>query len=228
MCFHSVTVVSDDGRAGARDRCGLRRIKENYTLADLLECNFIQACSPMYRKGLFREHPVWVYLTPVMDWANHILHAQYGDIGYIDEPMGVYRQHAGGMYSAKDKPAKLRIVVDMLRHFLCVLPREHWAGIRRSLCLSYCRLAWEYCDCERHEEARRCMRECIHEISPSLSLPVRELLATMLRAYAPGLHRGCKRIVKGANRSRAKLTGTTGTSRSRSHGVRKEVEEIGL
>jgi glycosyltransferase involved in cell wall biosynthesis len=225
MCFHSVTAVWDDGR---EEPLVMRpsRIKEVYTLSDLLECNLIQACSPMYRKGLFGEHPMWVYLTPVMDWAHHVLHALHGRIGYIDEPMGVYRQHAGGMYAGQPTTDKLRIAVDMLRHFLCVLPREYWGAIRRSLCLSYCRLAWEYCDRGRHDEARRCMRECVREISPGLPLPIRESLSAVLRAHLPGLHRRCKEILKGANRSAARLAPTPCTRSGRSSAVGNGVEEI--
>ncbi len=199
MCFHGVTMVWDDG---SREPSVFRprKIQDTYTLADLLEYNFIGACSVMYRKGLFAEHPAWFFLTPVGDWAQHVLHAQYGKIGYIDEPMGVYRQHDGGAFSTKDKAHKLRVAVEMLRHFLCVVPREYRRIANRSLCLSYCKLAWEYCDLGRFDEARRCMKECMRETRPALSVPIRELLSTAFRARVPRLHRGCKRILEGAAR----------------------------
>ena len=194
MCFHSVTMAWDDGSqepAVFRPR----KVQDTYTLADLLEYNFIGACSTMYRKGLFDKHPAWFFLTPVGDWAQHVLHAQYGNIAYIDEPMGVYRQHSGGAFSTKDKVQKMRVAVEMLRHFLCVIPREYRGVANRSLCLSYCKLAWEYCDLGQYDEARRCMKECLREIRPGLSVPVWELLSTLVRARAPGLHRSCKRIL---------------------------------
>jgi len=195
MCFHSVRMVWDDG---CREPVVMRppRIKEVYTLADLLECNLVQACSPMYRRGLFREHPAWVYLTPVMDWAHHVLHARYGAIGYIDEPMGVYRQHEGGMFSMRDTAYKLRIAVDTLRRLLRIVPPGHRRAARRSLCRSYCRLAREYCDRGRHEEARRCTSECLREMGLRATPGIRELLGVAVRAYAPGFHQGCKRILK--------------------------------
>ncbi|MGE5294773.1 MAG: glycosyltransferase [Solirubrobacterales bacterium] len=226
MCFHSVTVVWDDGR---QKPAVMRppKIKEVYALADLLECNVIQACSPMYRKGLFREHPAWVYLTPVMDWAHHVLHAQYGDIGYIDEPMGVYRQHAGGVYSAKDEATKLRIAVDTLRRLRCVVPREHRARVRHSLGLSYCRLAREYCDRGRYDEARQCVKECVGEISVGRSLPVRDLLATTLRAYVPGVHRRCKQALHRMDRHGIRLARIDAAYCGRSDGPRNETEEVG-
>lgn len=196
MCFHSVTMVWHDG-SQEPTVFRPRKIQDTYTLADLLEYNFIGACSPMYRRGLFNEHPSWFFLPPVGDWAQHVLHAQYGNIAYIDEPMGVYRQHSGGVYSAKDKVYKLRVAVETLRHFLCVVPREHRGIANRSLCLSYCKLAREYCDRGQHDEAWRCVKECIREIRPGLSVPAGELLSTLLRVRAPGLHRRCKQILMG-------------------------------
>jgi hypothetical protein len=175
------------------------KIQSTYGLADLLECNFIAACTVMYRKGLFAEHPVWLFLTPVMDWAHHVLHARYGKIGYIDEPMGVYRQHAGGVYSGKDETGRLRVAIEMLRHFLCVVDREHRRVVNHSLCLHYCRLAWEYCDREQYDEARQCMKECLREVRPGLHLPTAKLLSTLSRVHAPGFHHGCKRILKRKN-----------------------------
>lgn len=196
MCFHSVTIVWDDG-SRRPEVFRPKTIRDTYTLADLLEYNFIGACSPMYRRGLFAEYPPWLFLTPVGDWAIHVLNAQYGDIGYIDEPMGVYRQHDRAMHSTKDPAEKVRIAVEMFRHFLCVIPREHWGAANRSLCRSYCRLAREYCNRGRYDQARRCMKECLGEIRPALSLPVRDLLNMAVQVSAPGLHRRCRRILKG-------------------------------
>lgn len=196
MCFHSVTAVWDDGR---EKPLVLRppRIKEVYTLSDLLECNLIQACSPMYRKGLFREHPVWVYLTPVMDWAHHILHAQHGDIGYLDEPMGVYRQHAGGMYAELPATHKLRIAIECLRRFRCVCGQEHHAGIAGSLSLHYLELARRRLAERDLPAARICVHSSVIESLVGrmwLGLPLARVLA---HAYLPGVYGLVRRLRRG-------------------------------
>ena len=67
---------------------------------------------------------------------------------------------------------------------------------------AYCRLAWEYCDRGRYDKARQCVSECIRDVRPGLSTPVRRLMAATLRAHAPGLHRRCKRILKRAGHLR--------------------------
>lgn len=193
MCFHSVTAVWDDGREPS---AVMRppRIKEVYTLSDLLECNLIQACSPMYRKGLFREHPVWVYLTPVMDWAHHILHALHGGIGYIDEPMGVYRQHRGGAYSMKDETEKLGIAVECLRRFRCVLGGRCRRAVSDSLSAHCLQLARRHLIEGDLSAARACARWGLLEGVSRTGWPGVSPLKTVAAAYLPGLHRWARRL----------------------------------
>jgi glycosyltransferase involved in cell wall biosynthesis len=197
MCFHSVNMVWSDG---SREPILYRppRIKETYTLRDLAETNFIASCSPMYRRGVFGVHPEWYYIMPVGDWCEHVLHAQHGDIGYIDEPMGVYRQHGGGVYSMKPAAQRLRVAVEVLRRFRMLMPRAYRSAFNASLCKSYCVLTHQYCDEGRLAEARRCLVECLHEVRPSLQIPLRTLLNAAVRSYTPGLHKLCKQLCKTA------------------------------
>lgn len=187
LCFHSVTAVWEDGR---QESVVMRppRIKEIYTLADLLECNPIQACSPMYRKGLFAEHPVWVYLTPVMDWAHHVLHARHGDVGYIDEPMGVYRQHGGGVYSDLSATRKLRIAIECLRRFRCVFDERYHPLIAGSLSLHYMELVRRHLAEEDVAAARTCVTRAIVESVSGARWLGFPLLRVLVWAYAPGVY----------------------------------------
>jgi glycosyltransferase involved in cell wall biosynthesis len=194
ICFHSVRMVWEDG---SHEPLIYRpsSIRETYTLRDLLDANFIGSCSTVYRRGVFGDYPGWFYLMPVGDWCHHILHAQHGDIGYIDEPMAVYRQHSAGIYSMKPAVYRLRIAVEMLRRFRCVLPRECLDPINTSLGKAYCALVHQYCDEARRGEARQCLRECFHELRLGRHLPVAKLLKAAARVYTPGLHRLCKQVI---------------------------------
>jgi glycosyltransferase involved in cell wall biosynthesis len=69
------------------------------TLAELAGGNFMQTCSVMFRAGLYGELPDWYLRMPTFDWPLHVLNAEHGDIGYIDEVMGAYRVHAAGFWS---------------------------------------------------------------------------------------------------------------------------------
>jgi glycosyltransferase involved in cell wall biosynthesis len=82
--------------------------KEISTLEDLWMENFIATCSTMFRRGLIGEIPKWYrdFLPMITDWPLHILNAEHGTIGYIDEVMGVYRYHPGGLYSPLSETQK--------------------------------------------------------------------------------------------------------------------------
>jgi len=193
ICFHSVAMRWDDG---SREPllCRPSKISEFYTLDDLLECNFIGTCSPVYRKGMFVTFPAWHFVMPVGDWSSSVLHALHGRIGYIDEPMGVYRQHSGGIYSAGDRPRKLRVAIETLRRFQCVLPPEHQRVINQALCRHYCKLAHLLCDEGKRADARQCVSECLRDVRLYMRFPKRDLLNAVLRVFAPGLHGRLKRV----------------------------------
>ena len=198
LCFHSVTMVWEDG---SRDDTVFRprEIKDSYTLEDLLQYNFIGACSPMYRKGVLGEFPGWHFIMPVGDWSLHVLHAQHGRIGYIDEPMGLYRQHGGGVYSGIEMTARLRLAIEMLRRYRCSLGTDYQAVIDRSLRSHYDRLARQYCDEGHLAEARRCVRECFREVGPRLHGSLLDVLKLVFLVSTPRLHKWFRRMAVGPN-----------------------------
>lgn len=104
VCFHSVRVTWDDGRAPDYIYPSKKFLKGRTTfkLSDLLNDNFIQTNSVMYRwrlecKDLFPDG-----ILPC-DWYLHMLHAQVGKIGFIPDIMGVYRRNAGGIWTNTNK-----------------------------------------------------------------------------------------------------------------------------
>jgi glycosyltransferase involved in cell wall biosynthesis len=104
ICFHGVQALYQDGRQ--------KPISPNHpeisTLEDILKGNFIAKSSVMFRNGLFGDFPDWYYTMPMGDWPLHILNAQHGDIGYINQVMAVYRIHSGSIRSLKDIEYKLQ------------------------------------------------------------------------------------------------------------------------
>jgi len=99
LCFHNARIFHEaDNRAG-REWTPPGQ-KEFSTLEDIWMGNFVATCSTMFRRGLIGEIPEWYNdFFPITDWPLHILNAEHGNIGYIDEVMGVYRYHPGGLYS---------------------------------------------------------------------------------------------------------------------------------
>lgn len=101
LCFHPVIMHWENGSEpdSIFPTPNQRFNKTTLVLKDLLKQNFIQTNSAMYR---WRFHKDSLDLLPdnilPADWFLHLLHAQVGNIGFIDQVMGVYRRHAGGVW----------------------------------------------------------------------------------------------------------------------------------
>lgn len=125
LCFHPVSVLYEDDPS--RMEVFPPEEHVDFSLSQLIQGNFIQTNSVMYRwrynTGLPEEfagiHPG--------DWFMHLVHAEMGRIGYINRNMGVYRKHGGGMWSdaAKNPLAlhlkygagEIRMFEEMKSHF---------------------------------------------------------------------------------------------------------------
>jgi glycosyltransferase involved in cell wall biosynthesis len=73
--------------------------RPRYALTDLMARNLMQTSSVMYRWRFGPVLPDWFILaTMPSDWYLHLLHAEQGDIGFIDKVMSVYRRHGQATY----------------------------------------------------------------------------------------------------------------------------------
>ncbi len=135
ICFHNVTLRYEDGAvaphpfhtAEASHYFSRPVPKPVSTLADVAPGNFMQTCSVMFRRGLFGDFPEWYADLAVADWPLHVLNAEHGDIGYIDETMAVYRVHAGGVWTGSLARNRARKSVEGLVRLYRLLDR-HLAG----------------------------------------------------------------------------------------------------
>jgi len=106
LCFHNVNILYED--SGEVFVMGPPYRKEKYILEDLLTTNFIANSSVMYRAGMIIDFPAWWYSIEMTDWTTHIMHAQQGEAGYIDETMGVYRVHSKGVWSMQSNIERIQ------------------------------------------------------------------------------------------------------------------------
>jgi glycosyltransferase involved in cell wall biosynthesis len=106
LCFHNARARSE-GEGREWNWTSLKQ-KEISTLEDIWQGNFIATCSTMFRAGVLPKIPKWYDgFFPITDWPLHILHAEHGKIGYINEVLGVYRLHRGGLFSPLTERQKL-------------------------------------------------------------------------------------------------------------------------
>ena len=111
ICFHNAVIFDEEKQQEVRQYCRPDQ-KEISTIEDLLVANFIPTCSVMYRNGLIGQFPDEFKKLPMGDWVSHILMAQYGKIGYINEVMGGYRVHAGGAWSGVNPVYRLQMTFE--------------------------------------------------------------------------------------------------------------------
>ena len=120
ICFHPVFWLEQDTSMMHLTYYGAPGIKEYYTLDDLLEySNFIPTASVVFRNFIVKEYPDWFYQAPIGDYPLHILNLCYSGcekIGFIDEPMAVYRRHSGGVYSGRTRLQDSQSLINV--HFL--------------------------------------------------------------------------------------------------------------
>ena len=137
ICFHNATIFYDDNSKKPSNSNPPEQ-KRISTLEDLLAGNFISTCSVMFRAGLFETFPSWFDTLWSADWPLHILNAQHGKIGYINELMGAYRQHSRGMWNKLSKIQKILRVLEFYERMQVNLnfsyggaikcAREAWGG----------------------------------------------------------------------------------------------------
>lgn len=106
FCFHEMNVLYEDSGEVGVIKPPYR--KEKYVLEDILNTNFIANSSVMYRAGTIVDFPAWWYSTEMTDWTTHIMHAQQGEAGYLDEAMGVYRVHSKGGWSMQSNIERIQ------------------------------------------------------------------------------------------------------------------------
>jgi glycosyltransferase involved in cell wall biosynthesis len=124
MCFHPVEQIYDDGslpRSIIEPFAFFTNdIKQRgyFTIYELISINFIASLSAVYRFRFHERIPSWLAEHKIGDYPMHLLHADLGDIGYIDEIMGVYRKHAQGLWWKHDSQEHHRLFMQDFKELL--------------------------------------------------------------------------------------------------------------
>ncbi len=108
ICFHPVKVIWEDGSQPESifPEPDFIFNKKKLSIDDLLQHNFIQTNSCMYRwrfNGVERIRDVFPKNIIPGDYFLHLLHAEKGKIGFIPDIMAIYRKHSGGIWHGVGK-----------------------------------------------------------------------------------------------------------------------------
>lgn len=122
ICFHNMQIIYEDD--SKKPHLSNVDQKEVSTIEDLFKSDPTMTASCLFRNKLFGVFPKWFFNLSFGDWALTILNAEHGKIMYIDEVMGVYRVHKGGVtftINQKSRSIVITIMIDFLkiidRHF---------------------------------------------------------------------------------------------------------------
>lgn len=196
ICFHDVIVFWEDGSRESRNFCRVNQ-RGMSTLEDLLAENFIPTCSVMFRRGLFSRFPDWYYTLEMGDWPLHVLNAEYGKIGYLNEAMGAYRIHDRGVWSTLNQIQNLQAKVELYKSLGHHLKNLQYRGIIKArLSNLYLDLAREYETNGNLVDARSCALNHITERPSSNYIFSSQSFTVLLRLYVPMLYRLIRTVVR--------------------------------
>jgi hypothetical protein len=198
ICFHNAMRVCEDGSRRPQPYCGVTQ-KIIPTFDDLLVKYFFPTFSVMFRRGLFNEFPDWCYSLRMGDWPLHIFNAQHGKIRYLNEVMGVYRVHSGGLWSSALETQNCEDTIVMLDYVNAYLGFKYEKQIKISKSRCYYRLAAAYADSGDTMNAEVYLKKSFVESPFNNRIPAFQRSKMLVRLHIPMLYRIAKTL-KGCGR----------------------------
>lgn len=102
ICFHNMKILNECNPSTIE----FTNSKDQDSVTNILnlasEGNYIHTASVVYRKPN-EGFPNWLLDLPIGDYALHLFISQFGKIQFLDELMGVYRIHVGGVWGSFSK-----------------------------------------------------------------------------------------------------------------------------
>lgn len=205
ICFHDVVTVDELLRRATSNYCDAN-VKEVSTLEDILSRNFIPTLSTVFRRKLFDGFPEWIYQLRMGDWPLHTLIAQNGKIKYLNEVMGAYRMHQGGVWSTFSDVQRIQEDIKYLELINTHLRFKYDGLIRGRRARSYFNISVIY------EELADMVQARSYAFKSVCALPVGRYSSNeiyfirLLRLYAPTAYSLIKRLYTSYNRLASLLT----------------------
>jgi glycosyltransferase involved in cell wall biosynthesis len=185
-CFHNARVEREGGKDAPWNWTPTGHAPIS-TFEDIWQGNFIATCSIMYRRSALGKIPDWYDgMFPITDWPLHILSAQQGDIGYLDEVLGVYRYHPGGLYSQFNEREKLERTRDFYVTMNRNLGYRHDKLVRGALSKYFFEWAEEYAQRRERARAWHCFGSYLGGRPLNSHVPMTRVLSLFARLMLPG------------------------------------------
>jgi glycosyltransferase involved in cell wall biosynthesis len=139
-CYHKIGIVDEDDNIVLHDTGYPPRKQNYYSLDYLLRYSIFSPMLSVVFRNRAEVAPSWIKTAPFGDLIIHAGNLRMGDYGFIDEVMGYYRIHKGGMASGSPRYKNVRATIQAYRligsQFNLMNRASYRAGIR-ALKLSY-------------------------------------------------------------------------------------------
>jgi glycosyltransferase involved in cell wall biosynthesis len=182
MCFHEVDVI--DGSTGATTGTYTGDIDEKL---DIWGRCYIASCSPVFRREAILPLPAWYELLEFGDWPLYLVASTRGPIGRIDEVMGVYRTHPGGMWSKRDQLQRLESIINFYMDLTEHNETSDLVKINKYIFLNRYRLFSLHSGSGNTAEARRYATSCLSTLTDSHFVSPSKLIRMAMWALRNGL-----------------------------------------
>jgi glycosyltransferase involved in cell wall biosynthesis len=188
-CFHAVTVFYEDNSQSEYISPDSKDARELF-LEDLLEYTAIYICAFMHRNIIFNSLPDFYYTSRISDYVFYLVAAQQGSIGYINEVMGAYRVHPGGIWSGRDNVMKLQSKIETFKNANAYLDFKYNKFYKQLISACYQGLAIEYANMDNLFEAKAYFLKSLAEYFLNRRASRKNYLIKIpLRLYAPRLYK---------------------------------------
>lgn len=138
--------------------------------------NPFATCAGMLRSECIRDVPSWYAdFFPITDWPLYVLCAKMGNLAFVDEIVGVYRLHAGGLVSTLPNKSKLDVIEGFYRRMIAVLKPQDAKSARGGCSRYFFDWAKQYLEGGDIPSAKSCYFRCIR-CGAGLALPKREAI----------------------------------------------------
>lgn len=112
-CFHDVAEIDAEGRMLTASFVP-PGIPVFSSQQDILRIHYVAGCMALFRREALVPVPDWYEAMPIGDWPLLIHATTHGSLGYIDQVLGAYRRHSGGIWSSKADEYRGRVAIEML------------------------------------------------------------------------------------------------------------------
>lgn len=118
MCFSALTLYYEKEGKYSLHNDQVKFPRDELTVEDLIAVNYIGNFSCcMYRASFVHKLPDSLFKMLMADWLFNMACSEMGKIGFIREPLSVYRIHAHGAWAGKTDIDQISEIIDLSKNY---------------------------------------------------------------------------------------------------------------